>query len=72
MEKSRASNIAVIGYFFGENKITVSYDTEYEIYIVDEVYRDSELGVTVGFRSIVESKEEVKESIQRFKKSFNK
>ena len=60
MEKSRASNI---------NKITVSYDTENEIFLIKEEYRDSELGVTVRFSSI-ESKEEVRESIQRFKKSF--
>ena len=72
MEKSRASNIAVIGYFFGENRITVSYDTEYEVFIVDEVYRDSELGVTMRFNSIVNSREEVKETLNEFKKSFNK
>ena len=72
MEKSRASNIAVIGYFFGGNRITVSYDTENENFIVDEVYRDRNLGITVGFNYDVESKEEVRESIQRFKKSFNK
>ena len=65
-------NIAVIGYIFGENKITVSYDTENEIFIVDEVYRDRDIGIKIRFRSIVESKEEVRESIQRFKKSFNK
>ena len=64
--------IACVGYFFGENKITVSYDTENEIFIVDEVYRDRVLGITVRFNSIVESREEVKESLNRFKKSFNK
>ena len=72
MKKSRASNIAVIGYFFGGNRITVSYDTEYEVFIVDEVFRDRDLGVTMRFNSIVNSKEEVRETLNEFKKSFNK
>ena len=64
--------IACVGYIFGGNRITVSYDTENEIFIVDEVYRDRNLGVTVGFSVSYDTDEEVKESIQRFKKSFNK
>ena len=72
MKKSRASSIAVIGYIFGDNRISVSYDTENEIFIVEEEYSDKELGITVRFSDIVESREEVRESLNRFKKSFNK
>ena len=64
-------NIAVIGYIFGENKITVSYDTENEIFIVDEVYRDRDIGIKTGFNYSVKSRKEVRESLNRFKKSFS-
>jgi hypothetical protein len=64
--------IAVIGYIIGDNKIIVSYDAVNEEILVEEVYKDRDLGVTVGFSYSVKSREEVRESLERFKKSFNK
>ena len=62
--------IAVIGYIFGENKITVSYDTVNKNFFVSEEYRDRDIGVKTGFNYSVKSREEVRESLKRFKKSF--
>ena len=63
--------IACIGYIFGDNKITVSYDTINKMFVVEEEYRDRYIGVRTGFNYSVKSKEEVRESLNRFKKSFN-
>ena len=64
--------IACVGYIFGENKITVSYDTINKKFLVEEEYRDRDIGIKTGFSYRVKSKEEVRESLNRFKKSFNK
>ena len=53
--------IACVGYIFGENKITVSYDTVNKKFLIK-----------TGFSYSVKSKEEVRESLDRFKKDFNK
>ena len=63
-------NIMMIGYIIGDNKITVSYDNKK--FLVEEEYRDRDIGVKMGFSYSVKSKEEVRESLNRFKKSFNK
>lgn len=65
-------NIMMIGYIIGDNKITVSYDAVNKKFIVEEEYRDRDIGVTMGFNYSVKSREEVRESLDRFKKSFNK
>ena len=65
-------NIMMIGYIFGDNKITVSYDTVNKKFLVEEKYKDRDIGVTMGFSYSVKSREEVRESLDRFKKSFNK
>lgn len=62
----------MIGYIFGDNKIAVSYDAVNKKFIVEEEYRDRDIGVTMGFNYSVKSREEVRESLDRFKKSFNK
>ena len=62
----------MIGYIFGSNKITVSYDVVNKKFLVEEEYRDRDIGVTMGFSYSVKSREEVRESLNRFKKSFNK
>ena len=62
--------IAVIGYITRDNKITVSYDTVNKKYIVSEEYMDSDIPINVGISYSVDSKEEVKESLKRFKKDF--
>lgn len=62
--------IAVIGYILGSNSITVSYDNKK--FLVEEEYRDRDIGIKTGFSYSVKSKEEVRESLNRFKKSFNK
>ena len=63
--------IAGIGYIFGDNKITVSYDTVNKNFFVEEEYRDRDVGIKTGFNYSVKSKKEVRESLERFKKSFN-
>ena len=64
--------IAVIGYILGSNSITVSYDVVNKKFLVEEEYRDRDIGIKMGFSYSVKSKEEVRESLNRFKKSFNK
>lgn len=64
--------IAVIGYILGSNSITVSYDAVNKKFLVEEEYRDRDIGIKMGFSYSVKSKEEVRESLNRFKKSFNK
>lgn len=62
--------IAIIGYIIGDNKITVSYDNKK--YLVEEEYKDRDIGIKMGFSYSVNSRGEVRESLNRFKKSFNK
>ena len=64
--------IAVIGYILGSNSITVSYDAVNKKFLVEEEYRDEDIGIKMGFNYSVKSKVEVRESLERFKKSFNK
>ena len=64
--------IAAIGYILGSNSITVSYDAVNKKFTVEEEYKDKDIGVTMGFNYSVKSREEVRESLGRFKKSFNK
>ena len=64
--------IAVIGYILGSNSITVSYDAVNKKFLVEEEYRDRDIGIKMGFSYSVKSREEVRESLNRFKKSFNK
>ena len=63
-------NIMMIGYIIGDNKITVSYDNKK--FLVEEEYRDKDIGIKMGFSYSVKSKEEVRDVLERFKKSFNK
>ena len=62
----------MIGYILGSNSITVSYDTVNKNFLVEEKYKDRDIGITMGFNSSVKSKGEIKESLDRFIKSFNK
>ena len=62
--------IACIGYIFGDNSITVAYDTVNKMFVVEEEYKD--VGIKTGFNYSVKSKEEVRESLNRFKKSLNR
>ena len=62
----------MIGYVLGSNSITVSYDVVNKKFLVEEEYRDRDIGIKTGFSYSVKSKEEVRESLERFKKSFNK
>ena len=62
----------MIGYIIGDNKITVSYDVVNKKFLVEEEYRDRDIGIKMGFSYSVKSREEVRESLERFKKSFNK
>ena len=62
--------IAGIGYILGSNRITVSYDTVNKKFFIEEEYKD--VGIKTGFNYSVKSKKEVRESLNRFKKSLNK
>ena len=64
--------ITMIGYIIGDNKITVSYDAVNKKFIVEEEYRDRDIGIKMGFSYSVKSREEDRESLNRFKNSFNK
>ena len=64
--------ITMIGYIFGDNKITVSYDTVNKKFLVEEEYRDEDIGIKMGFNYSVKSREEVQDVLERFKNSFNK
>lgn len=64
--------IAVIGYILASNRITISYDTVNKMFVVEEEYKDREVGIRTGFSYNVKSKEEVRESLNRFKKNFSK
>lgn len=64
--------IAVIGYILASNRITVSYSTTNKNFVVEEEYKDREVGIRTGFSYNVKSKEEVRESLNRFKKNFSK
>ena len=64
--------IAGIGYIFGDNKITVSYDTVTKMFAVEEEYRDRYIGIKTRFNYSVKSRKEVSESLNRFKKSLNR
>ena len=62
----------MIGYILGSNSITVSYDVVNKKFLVEEEYRDKDIGIKMGFNYSVKSKKEVRESLERFKNSFNK
>lgn len=62
----------MVGYILGSNSITVSYDAVNKKFIVEEEYRDRDIGIKMGFNYSVKSREEVRESLNRFKKSLNK
>ena len=64
--------ITMIGYIFGDNKITVSYDTVNKKFLVEEECRDEDVGIKMGFNYSVKSREEVQDVLERFKKSFRK
>ena len=62
----------MVGYILGSNSITVSYDAVNKKFIVEEEYRDRDIGIKMGLNYSVKSREEVRESLNRFKKSLNK
>ena len=62
----------MVGYILGSNSITVSYDAVNKKFLVEEEYRDRDIGIKMGFNYSVKSREEVRESLNRFKKSLNK
>lgn len=64
--------ITMIGYIICDNSIIITYDAVNKKFIVEEEYRDRDIGITMGFNYSVKSKGEVRESLNRFKKSFNK
>lgn len=64
--------IAGIGYILGSNRITVSYDTVNKKFLIEEEYRDRYIGIKTRFNYSVKSRKEVRESLNRFKKSLNK
>ena len=64
--------ITMISYIIDSNSITVSYDTVNKKFLVEEKYKDRDIGITMGFNYSVKSREEVQDILERFKKSFSK
>ena len=62
----------MISYTIDSNSIIITYDETNKKFIVEEEYRDEDVGIKMGFSYSIKSKEEVRESLNRFKKSFNK
>ena len=62
----------MISYIIDSNSIIITYDETNKKFIVEEEYRDEDVGIKMGFSYSIKSKEEVRESLNRFKKSFNK
>ena len=68
----KGMNIMIIGYILGSNSIIITYEETNKKFLVEEKYKDKDIGVTMGFNYSVKSKVEVRESLERFKKSFRK
>ena len=62
----------MISYTIDSNSIIITYDETNKKFLVEEKYKDRDIGITMGFNYSVKSKVEVRESLERFKKSFNK
>ena len=62
----------MISYTIDSNSIIITYDETNKKFLVEEEYKDKDIGVTMGFNYSVKSREEVQDVLERFKKSFNK
>ena len=62
----------MISYTIGSNSIIITYDETNKKFLVEEEYRDEDIGVKMGFIYSVKSREEAQDVLERFKKSFNK
>ena len=59
--------IACVGYIFGSNSITVAYDTVSKMFLLEEKYKDRDIGIKTGFNYSVKSRKEVQDVLERFK-----
>ena len=62
----------MISYTIGSNSIIITYDETNKKFLVEEEYRDEDIGIKMGFNYSVNSREEVQDVLERFKKSFSK
>ena len=62
----------MISYTIDSNSIIITYDETNKKFLVEEEYRDEDIGITMGFNYSVKSREEVQDVLERFKKSFSK
>lgn len=62
----------MISYTIDSNSIIITYDETNKRFIVEEEYRDEDIGIKMGFSYSVKSREEVQDVLERFKKSFSK
>ena len=62
----------MISYTIDSNSIIITYDETNKKFLVEEEYRDEDIGIKMGFNYSVTSREEVQDVLERFKKSFNK
>ena len=53
--------IAAIGYILGSNSIIIMYDETNKKFLVEEEYRDEDIGIKMGFNYSVKSREEVQD-----------
>lgn len=62
----------MINYTIDSNSIIIMYDETNKKFLVEEEYRDEDIGIKMGFSYSVKSREEVQDVLERFKKSFSK
>ena len=62
----------MISYTTGSNSIIITYDETNKKFLVEEEYRDEDIGIKMGFNYSVNSREEVQDVLERFKNSFSK
>ena len=62
----------MISYTIDSNSIIITHDETNKKFLVEEEYRDEDIGIKMGFSYSVKSREEVQDVLERFKKSFNK
>ena len=62
----------MISYTIDSNSIIITYDETNKKFLVEEEYRDEDIGIKMGFSYSVKSREEVQDVLERFKKSFSK
>ena len=62
----------MISYTIDSNSIIITHDETNKKFLVEEEYRDEDIGIKMRFSYSVKSREEVQDVLERFKNSFSK